>query len=146
VHLAALAAVLVAYADPFHLRFVPGEDPAVPGETIALFGRASFAVSDRSNRTAYRLAGPVLPVHAASDRLSEPTAPGALQLPPDGQPILLMADRQTIGGYPCLGHLIAADRPRAAQLWPGDQIHFIAVSLDHAWRAARDQATALAAL
>jgi allophanate hydrolase len=57
-----------------------------------------------------------------------------------------MADRQTIGGYPCLGHLIAADRSRAAQLWPGDQIRFTAVSLDEAQRAARALATALAAL
>jgi biotin-dependent carboxylase-like uncharacterized protein len=146
VHPAALAAVLAAYANPFRLRFVGGEDPAVLGETTALFGRATFAVSDRSNRTGYRLTGPVLPVQAAADRLSEPVAPGAIQLPPDGQPILLMADRQTIGGYACLGHLIAADRPKAAQLWPGDQIRFTAVSLDQAWRAARDLAAAFAAL
>jgi antagonist of KipI len=57
-----------------------------------------------------------------------------------------MADRQTIGGYPCLGHLIAADRPRAAQLWPGDEVRFLPVTLEAAHRAARDQAAALAAL
>jgi biotin-dependent carboxylase-like uncharacterized protein len=146
IHPAALATVLAAYADPFHLRFVTGDDPAVPGETTALFRRVPFVVSDRSNRTGYRLTGPILPVDAAADRLSEPVAPGALQLPPDGQPILLMADRQTTGGYPCLGHLIAADRPKAAQLWPGDRIDFAAVSLEQAQRAARDLAAALAAV
>jgi biotin-dependent carboxylase-like uncharacterized protein len=141
-----LAALLAAYADPFTLRFVPDDDPAVPAETRATFSRAAFAVSDRSNRTGYRLTGPVLAVGAAADRLSEPLPPGTIQLPSDGQPILLMADRQTIGGYPRLGHLIAADRPRAAQLWPGDQVHFTPVTLDEAHRAARAQASALAAL
>ena len=126
------------------LRFVPEADPAVPVETAAIFASASFEVSDRSNRTGYRLSGPTLVVAPAGDRLSEPLAPGALQLPPDGQPILLMADRQTIGGYPRLGHLIGADRPRAAQLWPGDAIRFLPVTLAEAHRAARARSAALA--
>jgi antagonist of KipI len=130
-------AVLEAYADPFQLRFVPADDPAVPDQAALLFRSAAFRVSDRSNRTGYRLSGPRLAVASAGDRLSEPLAPGAIQLPPDGQPILLMADRQTIGGYPLLGHLVSADRPRAAQLWPGDEVHFRAVDLDQARRAAR---------
>jgi allophanate hydrolase subunit 2 len=57
-----------------------------------------------------------------------------------------MADRQTIGGYPRLGHLIAADRPKAAQLWPGDAITFHPVTVDEAHRAARARAAALAAI
>jgi antagonist of KipI len=56
-----------------------------------------------------------------------------------------MADRQTIGGYPLLGHLIAADRPKAAQLWPGDEVRFLAVSLAEAHAAARALAAALGA-
>ena len=79
----------------------------------------------------------------AAERLSQPVAPGTLQLPPDGHPILLMADRQTIGGYPCLGHLIAADRAKAAQLWPGDTVRFLPVSLADAHAAARMVAAAL---
>jgi biotin-dependent carboxylase-like uncharacterized protein len=142
----AVASALAAYADPFRLRFVADQDPAVPAATAALFAAAPFAVSDRSNRTGYRLTGPHLPVQAAPDRLSEPLAPGTLQLPPDGQPILLMADRQTIGGYPRLGHLISADRPKAGQLWPGDEVHFVAVTLDQAHQAARALSSALAAL
>jgi biotin-dependent carboxylase-like uncharacterized protein len=142
----ALAAVLEAYADPFVLRFVPQEDPAVPPESAVLFVRAPFRISDRSNRTGYRLSGPRLAAQPDAARLSEPLAPGTLQLPPDGQPILLMADRQTIGGYPRLGYLVAADRAKAAQLWPGDEIGFSPVDLDEARRAARAQAAALDAL
>jgi biotin-dependent carboxylase-like uncharacterized protein len=138
--------VAFAYADPFRLRFVPALDPAVPGETVAALGRASFRVSDRSNRTGYRLSGEPLAVMAAADRLSAPVAPGAIQLPPDGQPILLMADRQTVGGYPLVGHLVAADRPKAAQLWPGDEIRFVPVSLQEAHDLAGALATALKVL
>jgi antagonist of KipI len=134
-----------AYQDPFQLRYLPAEDPAIASDSAALFGQAAFKVSDRSNRTGYRLTGPSLPVMAAADRLSAPIAPGTIQLPPGGQPILLMADRQTIGGYPVLGHLIAADRPKAAQLWPGDEIHFRPVPLEEAHRAAARLADALRA-
>jgi biotin-dependent carboxylase-like uncharacterized protein len=135
-----------AYADPFRLRFVPASDPAIAPDTVAAFAAAAYKVSDRSNRTGYRLAGPPLPVSPTPDRLSAPIAPGTLQLPPDGQPILLMADRQTIGGYPVLGQLVAADRSKAAQLWPGDEICFEPVSLAEAHRAARVLAQALKVL
>jgi len=135
--------VSFAYQDPFNLRYVAATDPAVSAGTAAAFAGAPYRLSDRSNRTGYRLAGPILAVVAAPDRLSAPIAPGTIQLPPDGQPILLMADRQTIGGYPVLGHLIAADRPRAAQLWPGDEVRFLRVSLDEARAAAALLAAAL---
>jgi len=138
-----VADVGFAYAEPFRLRFVPAAADAVPTATLARFSEAAFRVSDRSNRTGYRLTGPALAVAPAAERLSAPVAPGAIQLPPDGQPILLMADRQTIGGYPVLGHLVAADRPKAAQLWPGDEVHFAAVSLEEAHQLARRLAAAL---
>jgi antagonist of KipI len=131
--------VAFAYADPFVLRFVPGD---VARELVAAFVVSPYTVSDRSNRTGYRLAGAALPVPPA-DGLSQPIAPGTIQLPPDGQPILLMADRQTVGGYLALGQMIAADRPKAAQLWPGDVVRFQAVSLDQAHAAARRLAAAL---
>lgn len=135
-----------AYEDPFRLRYVPAADPAIPGASAEQFAQVAWEVSDRSNRTGYRLSGPdgpILAVAAEADRLSAPVAPGTIQLPPDGQPILLMADRQTVGGYPVLGHLIAADRPRAAQLWPRDRVNFRAVSLAEAHEAARRLAAAL---
>jgi biotin-dependent carboxylase-like uncharacterized protein len=136
--------IAFAYEDPFRLRYLPAADPAIPAETAGQFAEVDYRISDRSNRTGYRLIGPILAVAAAPDRLSAPVAPGTIQLPPDGQPILLMADRQTIGGYPVLGHLIAADRPKAAQLWPGDQVRFVPVSLEEAQQAAALLAAALA--
>jgi biotin-dependent carboxylase-like uncharacterized protein len=135
--------IAFAYEDPFRLRYVPAADPAIPAETAGQFVEVDYRISDRSNRTGYRLTGPILAVAAAPDRLSAPVAPGTIQLPPDGQPILLMADRQTIGGYPVLGHLIAADRSKAAQLWPGDQVRFVPVSLEEAQQAAALLAAAL---
>jgi biotin-dependent carboxylase-like uncharacterized protein len=132
-----------AYDDPFRLRYVAAADPDLSPGTATAFAGAAYRISDRSNRTGYRLTGAPLTVAAAADRLSAPIAPGTIQLPPDGQPILLMADRQTIGGYPILGHLIAADRPKAAQLWPGDEVRFLPVSLDEARAAANLLAAAL---
>jgi antagonist of KipI len=121
---AALAAILAAaHADPFQLRYVPDDDPAA-ALAAERFAARSLRVSDRSNRTGYRFTGEPLPVAPDPARLSEPLAGGAIQLPPDGLPILLMADRNTTGGYPRLGHLAAADRSRAAQLWPGDEVRF----------------------
>jgi antagonist of KipI len=64
--------------------------------------------------------------------LSSGVAAGTLQLPPDGNPILLMADRQTTGGYPRLGEVATVDLPKAAQLRPGEELRFEPVSLDAA--------------
>ena len=58
--------------------------------------------------------------------LSEPVAIGTIQLPADGQPIVLLADAQTIGGYPRIGHVISADLPRLAQVAPSDRLRFVA--------------------
>jgi antagonist of KipI len=79
-----------------------------------------------------RLAGPRLARVEADDLISEPVAPGTIQVPPDGQPILLLGDCQTIGGYPKLAHVITIDMPIAAQLRPGDPVHFGEVSLAEA--------------
>ena len=136
-------AVAAVYDDPFRIRFLPA-----PGATPALgawLEATPFSVTPQSNRVGFRLRaeGAAPPVDAAGgERLSEPIAPGAIQLPPDGQPILLMADRQTIGGYAVAGHVIAADLSRAAQLWPGDRFRFAAVAPAEARRLLLHQAAA----
>jgi antagonist of KipI len=84
----------------------------------------SFRVSPRSNRTGYRLEGPQLPRQRDEEPISEPVTFGSIQVPAAGEPILLMADRQTAGGYPKIGCVIAADLPIAGQLAPGDFIEF----------------------
>jgi antagonist of KipI len=58
--------------------------------------------------------------------------PGTIQVPPDGQPIILMADAQTLGGYPQIANVITVDIPIAAQLRPGDKVRFCEVSLEEA--------------
>jgi allophanate hydrolase subunit 2 len=68
--------------------------------------------------------------------VSEPVAPGTVQLPPDGQPIVLLGEAQTIGGYPRIAHVIRADLPRLAQLRPGDAVRFAAVDAAAAHAAA----------
>ena len=84
----------------------------------------------------FRLEGPPLAHVREADIISDATPMGALQVPASGQPILLMADRQTTGGYPKIGVVITADLDLAGQLGPGDAISFVVCS----------QADALAAL
>jgi antagonist of KipI len=99
-----------------------------------LDGRA-WKVDSRSNRQGLRLEGTTLEGERA-EQVSAPVAPGTVQLPPDGRPIVLMADAQTVGGYPRLGHVIAADLPRLAQLCPGDTVRFEACDRQTATRLA----------
>jgi antagonist of KipI len=95
-------------------------------ETDALktLGGVSFRVSPQSNRMGYRLQGPPLVRAREGELISEPLGIGAIQVPSAGEPILLMADRQTAGGYPKIGYVISADLPLAGQLAPGDFIEF----------------------
>jgi len=88
------------------------------------FVDVGFRLSPRSNRMGYRLQGPPLQRVRAGELISEPVGIGAIQVPNAGEPILLMADRQTAGGYPKIGHVITADVPLAGQLAPGDAIQF----------------------
>ena len=91
-----------------------------------------FTVAADSDRMGVRLDGPELQRIEPGDLLSEPVTPGTLQVPPNGQPILLLGDCQTIGGYPKIAHVITVDLPITAQLWPGDTVRFNEVSLAEA--------------
>jgi len=94
----------------------------------------------------YRLEGPPLIHSDSSDILSDATPIGSLQVPRSGQPILLMADRQTTGGYPKIGTVITADVPTAGQLAPGDWIEFRECTRADAITALREQEAALSGL
>ena len=94
-----------------------------------LFFNAPFRITPQSERMGYRLQGPVLALHTPLQILSEPTAFGSIQVPPDGNPIILMADRQTTGGYPKIANIISADLPVLAQLLPGEHCTFSLVEL-----------------
>ncbi len=132
------------YADPFTLRYVPVPHGELPGVMPQAFAAATYRVSPRSNRTGYRLEGPPICFERPADALSEPVPPGAIQVPPDGQPILVLAERPTVGGYPILGCLIAADVPKAAQLWVGHPVHFRPVTIAEARQAWRELEAILA--
>lgn len=103
-----------------------------------------FTVTPDSDRMGARLDGPDLDRTEASDLLSEAVAPGTLQVPPNGKPILLLGDCQTIGGYPKIAHVITVDLPIAAQFWPGDAVHFHEVTLAEAQELLREREEAFA--
>ena len=108
------------------LRVLPGpQEEWFTPESFRALSSVSFRVSPRSNRMGYRLEGPPLMRSREGEPISEPVGMGAIQVPGAGEPILLMADRQTAGGYPKIGHVISADLPLAGQLAPGDFVEFV---------------------
>jgi antagonist of KipI len=102
-----------------------------------------FVVTPQSNRMGYRLDGPPLEHVRGADILSEATPIGAMQVPSSGQPILLMADRQTTGGYTTIANVITADLPLAGQLAPGDWIAFQPCTHEQAIEALRERLSAV---
>jgi antagonist of KipI len=98
-----------------------------------------FTVTPDSDRMGARLEGAPLSLVTPGDLLSEAVAPGTLQIPPNGKPILLLGDSQTIGGYPRIAHVITVDLPMAAQLWAGNAVRFEEVSLEHAQNLVRER-------
>jgi antagonist of KipI len=91
-----------------------------------------FRVAADSNRVGLRLDGPRLALAAPLELVSEPVAAGTLQLPPGGQPIALMAEHPTTGGYPRIGQIASIDLARLAQRRPGDSVRFAPIDVDDA--------------
>ena len=109
------------------LRVLPGprRNWLVPAVWATLTGQ-EWQVTADSDRVGLRLAGPVLERARTDELPSEGLVPGALQVPPDGAPVLFLADHPVTGGYPVLAVVVTADLPAAAQLRPGDAVRFIA--------------------
>jgi antagonist of KipI len=117
------------------LRFIRGVDwNRFDDVTIQRFTNHEFNVSPDSDRMGVRLDGPELKREDETDLISEAVAPGTIQVPPSGKPILLLGDCQTIGGYPKIAHVITVDLGVAAQLRAGDGVRFFEVSLQDAHR------------
>ena len=93
---------------------------------------APYTIRPDSDRMGFRLQGPPLTHARGADIISDATPLGVLQVPASGQPILLMADRQTTGGYPKIATVITADMPIAGQLGPGDTIRFVVCTAQEA--------------
>jgi biotin-dependent carboxylase-like uncharacterized protein len=109
------------------------------GEAIASLIGQTWQVSARADRQGLRLEGPAIAAPEAGTLLSRPVTWGTVQLPADGSPIVLLADAQTVGGYPVLGTVITADLHVIGQLGPGDELRFALVSIDEAQAALRDR-------
>ena len=115
------------------LRFIRGVDwDRFNASTLQRLTTESLAVSPDSDRMGVRFYGPELKREDSVDLISEAVAPGTVQVPPSGKPILLLRDCQTIGGYPKIAHVITVDLAIAAQLRPGDQVRFSEVPLAEA--------------
>ena len=107
-------------------------------ESRRKFTSSIYEMSPASDRTGCRLKGPNLNLSEPREMVSEPVVSGSVQVPPDGSPIVLMSERQTIGGYPQIAHVISADLPKLARAWPGAHIHFREVTLEDAREAAKE--------
>lgn len=103
------------------------------------FLNGSYTITANSDRMGYRLQGPSLQPEPDLQILSEPTAFGTIQIPPDGLPIILMADRQTTGGYPKIANVASVDLPVLARCLPGETLHLSLISLDQAQRIFQDR-------
>jgi len=112
-------------------------------ESQTQFFQSPFTVSAQSNRMGYRLSGKPLAFQHYEERLSAGTVNGAIQLPPDGQPIILLADRQTVGGYPIIAVVASVDLPKVAQANVHTQIYFQAIALQEAQELYRAQQRAM---
>lgn len=126
------------------IRVILGpQDDYFSSEQITAFLNGPWTLSHRSDRMAYLLEGRPL-VHARGFNIvSDGIAMGAVQVPGDGMPVILMADRQPTGGYPKIANVIGADLGRVAQLRPGARFSFAAVSVSDAVAARRDEMEAL---
>ena len=130
-----------------HVRLLPGpQREYLSPDALDLLQSAPYSIGRQSDRMGFRLEGPLLRHVRGADIISDATPLGALQVPASGQPVLLMADRQTTGGYPKIATLITADIGVAGQLGPGDTISFSMCTPRDAFAALIAQERALMAL
>jgi len=128
---------------PIHVVLGPQTEYFTDEAIRTLFG-SDYVVSAQADRMGYRLQGAVLAHKAGYDIVSDGIVTGAIQVPGSGQPIVLMVDNQTTGGYPKIATVISADVPRVARRRPGRTIRFVQVDVMEAERLRNDQEAALA--
>jgi antagonist of KipI len=131
------AACVGGLAEP--IRMVRGPDERTTASAFEQLLATTWVVGGRSDRQGIRLDGPTVTDAGSSAMLSQGVTWGTVQLPPDGAPIVLLADHQTVGGYPVIGVVISADRRLLGQLGPGDEVRFTETSVADAQRAIRQQ-------
>jgi KipI family sensor histidine kinase inhibitor len=135
------------YPDQIEVRVIWGpQDEWFDQAARALFAASPFRATARGDRTGLRLAGQAIHPAQHRDLASEGGVPGAIQIPPDGNPIVLLADSRGVGGYPKIATVISADLPKVGQARPGTTIHFHPITTIEARRLAQERQGALAAL
>jgi allophanate hydrolase len=120
------------------IRFVPGPDVRhLPPDAVDALTTATWTAGDAVDRMGIRLDGG--PLAAGREILSHPLVPGAIQVPGDGRPLVILVDGPTIGGYPMVGVVTRAELPRLGQVRPGDRLSFDPQATDDARVAWREQ-------
>jgi biotin-dependent carboxylase-like uncharacterized protein len=129
------------------LRAILGPQDDYFTETgIRTFLGSEYTISLQADRMGYRLEGPLIEHKAGADIVSDGIPPGAVQVPGDGLPIILLADRQTTGGYVKIATVSTADLPKLAQAQPGDRVRFLQVTEEEAYRLLREYEKSIDAL
>jgi len=128
------------YSSDIELRVILGPQDDYFSEGIEKFFGSTFKVSTKSDRMGYRLEGdPIMHKDGVEKSIiSEPSVPGGIQIPPDGQPIILLVE-QTVGGYTKIATVISPDIGKVGQAKPGDRIHFRQVEIQEAHRILKEE-------
>ncbi|MCX5907105.1 MAG: biotin-dependent carboxyltransferase family protein [Deltaproteobacteria bacterium] len=127
------------YADKKPLRVMLGpQEDRFTSQGIETFLSSDYTVSPQSDRMGYRLEGPKIQHVQGADIISESIARGAVQVPGDGKPIIMLWDAQVSGGYTKIATVISADLDRLAQVMPGEKLRFQAVPVEEAHEALRE--------
>jgi antagonist of KipI len=133
-------APMTAFRSHTTLRITRGaQQDWFDAEAFATLFSTSFSVTAQSGRTGLRLKGERIVPRNSSQLLTDGVPLGAIQIPPDGQPIILFVDQQTTGGYPKIANVIAADMHHVGQLRAHDTVRFTEVSIEEALRLLREQ-------
>jgi biotin-dependent carboxylase-like uncharacterized protein len=133
------------HAGPFRVVLGPQDDYFTAAGIETLVGQP-YVISPQADRMGYRLTGPAIEHAKGFNIVSDGIPTGAIQVPGSGEPIVLLADAGTTGGYPKIATMISADLPRFVQSRPGSEVRFQIVTQAEAIAAAREQAAMLAAV
>ena len=138
---------IAEYQNRNELRVIMGpQDDYFTEKGIDDFLHSEYTISAEADRVGYRLQGPRIEHKTGADIISDGIPPGAVQVPGDGFPIVLMADRQTTGGYAKIATVITADIPKLAQAKPGDKVRFLRITGEEAHQALREYEQTIDAL
>lgn len=132
--------LIPTYTKEIQLRVMKGPQwDMFKKESQEQFFSSNFLVTNQSDRMGYRLTGTTLELKSAKEHITDPIPLGSIQVPSNGEPIILLADRQTTGGYPKIATIISVDISKVAQAKPGDIIHFTPIEIEESHKLLREE-------